>query len=90
MAAAVDTFTEYAPSLFGPANDAAVITKSDTVNLATIARALYVGGVGDVTLVTAAGNTVLFSAVPAGTTIPIRFSRVNSTATTATNMVALV
>jgi hypothetical protein len=33
---------------------------------------------------------VTFTAVAAGTLLPIRCSRVNSTATTATNMVALI
>lgn len=86
----VDPFASYAGSAIGPANDAVAVTKSDTVAYATMARELYVGGLGDVTLITAAGNTVLFTAVAAGTLLPIRHSQVKSTGTTATNMVALI
>jgi hypothetical protein len=90
MTAAVDPFVGFAGSPLAPANDAVAVSKSDSVNFATMARALYVGGLGDVALVTAAGNVVVFTAVPAGTTIHMRCSRVNSTSTTATNIVALI
>jgi len=50
-------------------------------------RALYVGGTGNITAIVG-GNVVLFTAVPVGV-LPIRCTRVNSTATTATAMVAL-
>lgn len=53
------------------------------------ARGLYVGGAGNVTLLTAAGTTVLFSSVPAGTVLPVSCKRVNSTGTTATLMTAI-
>lgn len=43
---------------------------------------------GDITAVVS-GTAVLFKSVPAGVLLPIRASRVNSTGTTATNMVAL-
>ena len=66
---------------------AAAITPSDTVNLG--GRAIYVGGAGNVTVVTEGGNTTLFTAPPVGSIIPIRFTRVNSTGTTATALVAL-
>ena len=52
-------------------------------------RALYVGGAGDLAAVSAAGDTVTFSAVAAGSVLPIRAVRVNSTNTTATNIVGL-
>lgn len=71
--------------------DAFAVTPSDSVNFTqgTI-RGLYVGGTGNVSLVTGNGNTVLFSAIPAGTFLPVLCSRVNSTATTATLIVGLV
>jgi len=65
------------------------ISKSDTVNFAYVVRGIYVGGTGDVVAVTEGGTAVTFSSVPAGTTLPIRAIRVNSTSTTATNMVGL-
>ena len=56
---------------------------------------LYVGGAGDVTVMMrngdGAGNltAVLFKAVPVGTILPIAIQGVNSTGTTATNLVGL-
>jgi hypothetical protein len=79
-------------------SQAQVVTKSDTVDIfndGSIAESLWVGGVGDVTVVMLADKgktgpvTTLFSAVPAGTLLPIRCSRVMSTGTGATLMVAL-
>jgi len=57
---------------------------------------IYVGVAGDVTVETAGGtvetaggDTETFTAVPAGTFIPVMVKRVNSTNTDATNMVAM-
>lgn len=72
----------------GSASNAAVVVPSDTVALATPARALWVGGAGNVTALMAGGQTVTFTAVPAGTLLPIQAVRVNATATTATLIVA--
>lgn len=74
---------------FNSAGDAVAVTPSDTVSLGETARGLYVGGAGNVVLITGAGRAVTFTDVPAGTILPIRFTRVNSTSTTATNMVAM-
>ncbi len=70
-----------------PASDAVAIVKSDTVNQGPFMR-IYVGSTGDVSLVTLAGNTVLFTAVPVGE-LRVGCVRVNSTNTTAANMVGL-
>ena len=76
-----------------PANFAAV-TPSDTTDFGStpktsLTTALYVGGAGAVVAVTEDGTAVTFAAVPAGTTLRIRCRRVNSTNTTATNIVRL-
>ena len=63
---------------------AAAVTKSDSTEIFGIA--LYVGGAGDVVLLTEGGETVTWTSVPAGTTIVQRFTKVKN-ATTATNMV---
>ena len=72
-----------------PADGAEAVTKSDATDLTYITRGLYVGGTGDVKVVMQSGDQVTFSAVPAGTILPIRCSRVLSTGTTATLMIAL-
>ena len=65
-------------------DDAVAITKSDTENKAF--SGIYVGGAGNISLVTEAGTTVVFTAPPVGTIIPIRTSKVLA-ATTATLLV---
>jgi hypothetical protein len=67
---------------------ATAVTASDTVDFGQgICRALYVGVTGDVVAVVG-GIATTFKAVPVGV-LPIACSRVNSTSTTATNMLAL-
>jgi hypothetical protein len=73
-----------------PAIDAFVITKSNTDNCVVPFRGIYVGGAGDIVVVTASGNVVPFIGVLAGSILPVEGVRVNSTSTTATNMVGLV
>jgi hypothetical protein len=80
--------TQHVPMSTIPAPDADAIVPSDSANQGPF-RALYVGGAGDVTLVTLAGNARLFKAVPVGTTLHVGCVRVNSTGTTATYMVGL-
>ena len=50
---------------------------------------LYVGGAGDVAVVTAAGSEVTFSAVPAGSFLPVHIKQVKTTGTNATEILAL-
>jgi len=68
-------------------NGAATVTPSDTTVI--IGRAIYVGGAGNVALTTAAGTVVTFTAPPVGSIIPVAFSKVMATNTTATLLVAL-
>ncbi len=78
-------------NMAAPADEAAAVTPSDTVDipLANV-RALYVGTAGDVTVnMKLTGSTILFKAVPAGAWLPIRVTRVLSTGTGASNIVAL-
>jgi hypothetical protein len=65
------------------------VTPSDSVNFTTEARALYVGGTGNVSLVTIEGDVLVFNSVPAGSILPVATRRVNSTNTTATNMLGI-
>lgn len=76
-----------ANSAADPAYRAAAVTPSDSTVVA--ARALYIGGAGDLAIKCQAGDTtVTFSAVPAGTIIPVAAYNVMA-ATTATSIVAL-
>jgi hypothetical protein len=72
-------FSEYAT--------AAAVTPSDTT--AVSFRGVWVGGAGNLAVVTEGGNTVTFTAVPAGTLLPVAVKAVNATNTTATNIVGL-
>jgi hypothetical protein len=73
----------------GPGDFHAAITPSDTVNIPTgWTRSIYVGVTGDVALVDQNDAVVVWKAVPVGI-LPMRAKRINSTATTATNMVAI-
>jgi hypothetical protein len=89
MPAAADRFGSVADTFNGPCRNAEVVSKSDTVDLANVSRYLWIGGTGDVCVITKGGQTVTLTAVPAGQLIPICVSRVKATNTTATNMIAL-
>ena len=72
------------------AHDAFAVTTDDNSDLPRIARGLYVGGAGDITLVTFRGTEVAFVGVSAGTILPVVARRVKATGTTATDVVGLV
>jgi hypothetical protein len=50
---------------------------------------IYVGGTGAVRVLTAQGDDVLFSGLPAGAIIPVQVLRVFATNTTATLLVSI-
>lgn len=86
MAAAVD---QYGTSS-GPSSWAESVTPSDTVDVQSVSRAVYVGGGGDLRVVMyPSANQITFTQVPSGTVLPIRISRVMATGTSATNVVSL-
>lgn len=72
-----------------PAVSAAAVTPSDSANLPSLARALYIGTSGNVAAVLPNDDVVLFSNLQSGQILPVRVKRVNSTNTSATNIVAL-
>lgn len=84
------TFEGYARSNQGPAADAFAVSPHDTNDLGTPARALYIGGGGDVVILTQVGTEITFANIPTGTLLPINCTRVKSTGTNATNIVGLV
>lgn len=72
-----------------PAEYAAAVTTSDSANFANVARGLYIGGAGNVSVLMPDDTTVVFNGAVAGSIIPVRAKRVNATGTSATNIVAL-
>lgn len=66
---------------------ATTITKSDTVDQQY--SAIYVGGAGNVAVIMESGDSVIFTAPPVGSILPIRVKRVLSTNTTATLLIGL-
>lgn len=71
---------------------AIAITPSDSVDIFSNGapiRALYVGGAGNVVGVLPDNTTILFTAPPVGSIIPVQLRRVNATSTTATALVGL-
>lgn len=66
------------------------ITPSDTVDLAQGSTVgLYVGGSGDVVVITDGGTTVTFTSLSSGMIHPISAKRVKATGTTATGLLAV-
>ena len=72
-----------------PASNAFAVTPADGSNLTHAARALFVGGAGDVKVDTLGGDTVTFTGVLAGSILPVRILKVYATGTDATNIVAV-
>jgi hypothetical protein len=83
-----DAFADFASGLESPALRAFEINPSDTADLDEVSRALNVGTSGTVRLTTVQGTTATIQ-VAAGIAFPIRATRIWSTGTTATNIVAL-
>ena len=73
---------------YKPHLDGIAVTPSDTDDLPYTATSLWIGGAGDVSLVTPYGTTLVFASVAAGTLLPFAATRVNATDTTATLIVA--
>lgn len=65
------------------------ITPADSL-LQQPARALYIGGTGNVRIKDGAGGDVTFNNVAAGSILPVMATQVYSTNTTATNIIGLV
>jgi len=87
-----DVFERNLPGLESPATRAfdAYASRSDTVDLTQPTRAIYTGSGGNlkVTLVGDA-NPVVFTAVPAGSFLPLRVARLWSGSTTVTDCLGL-
>jgi hypothetical protein len=77
------------PSFSDPVRAWYAVTPDDLIDLPEgMCRCLYVGGGGDVELVDAEGNTVVFTEVLGGSILPTFTSRVKDGNTTATSILA--
>jgi hypothetical protein len=65
------------------------ITPNDSTDLGEVTRALYVGTAGDVKVMCLDSSQVTFTAVPAGTVLPVRIKRVMNTGTTAGSLIGM-
>lgn len=83
-----DPWRDSSGGITGPVTNAVAVTPSDSTALATVARALYVGGAGNVAVVFPNDVVVTLTAPAVGVWHPIRFKRINATNTTATNLLA--
>lgn len=83
-----DLFNAFGPDINAPAGYAAVVTPGATA-LGYVTRALYIGADGDVEVTMLGGGDVTFTAVPAGSLLPIRATHVLSGSTTASVVIAL-
>lgn len=86
--AAVDQWAAASGDISGPIRSIVAVTPSDDDDLANVTRGLYVGVSGNVSVVTAAGETVTLTGLAAGVWHPLRVSRVRNSSTTATSILA--
>lgn len=85
-----DAWATISTGIGGPARNAAAVTPNDSTDLSDVARSLWVGGSGDLSVDMQGGQTaVAITGVVAGTILPLVVTRVRSTGTTATGIVAL-
>jgi hypothetical protein len=78
----VDLYAGSGGDLQSPASHAAAVTPSDSTPLAFASKRLWIGSAGNVTLITVGGETVTYTAVPAGSYLQVRASYVKATGTT--------
>lgn len=67
----------------------AVYSMSPQAGLGNTGCNLYIGGAGNVSVVTIGGDIATFFAVPAGTVLPVQVIKLRATSTSATNVMGL-
>lgn len=86
----IDKFKFYATGISTPIVGAFSISPDDSLDLAQVTRALYIGVTGDLSVVMKSGEAVTLVNVQAGTMLPFRLQRINQTGTSAQDLVGLV
>lgn len=89
MSTTADLYRNHAPSPDAPARKAVAVTPSDSVDLAPYAKALFLGGGGDVVLIPAGGDTAVTLKAHGPGYVAVQARRVLATGTTAQHIVAL-
>lgn len=85
-----DKFASTSDMQTAPARNASAVTPHDSNALANVAKALYIGGAGQVVCRLVGDSAdVTFVGLAAGTILPVRAAYVRATNTTATSIVAL-
>lgn len=84
-----DNFANNTTGLDSPGLNHFAITPHDSTSEAVNFRAVWVGVAGNVVIVSESGTAVTYVGAAAGSIIPMRGKRVNSTSTTATNLVGM-
>ena len=91
-AAQTDPFKDFNDSVSAQCTHWTTITPSDSADLTTIPKAIYVGGAGDIAMIGAkappAATGVTWKAVPASALLPVRPRRILATGTNATFLIA--
>lgn len=76
--------TNFSPTFPMFPGDAALVTTSDVITFNP--SVLYIGGGGNVRVLTAQGTDIVFGSVPAGFILPVQVIQVFATNTTATSI----
>ena len=76
--------TNFSPTFPMFPGDAALVTPSDVATFNP--SVLYIGGAGNVRVLTAQGTDIVFSAIPAGFILPVQVIQVFATNTTVTSI----
>lgn len=85
-----DRFAYQGVETSDPASVGFDITPHNSTDFDYVTRGIWVGGAGNVAVVWADDTVSVLEAVPAGTLLPVRAKRVNSTSTTATALIGLL
>ena len=85
----LDTFSDQTPKLGDPCTRAAAVTPSDTVALAEVPRALWIGTGGTLVMQGSGTAAQTYQNVPNGYLFPFRAQYVKATGTTCSGIVAL-
>jgi hypothetical protein len=82
-------YRNYGSNPTSPAIGYESVVPSDSVNLAFPCRGVYIGGTGNLSLISPNGETVTLVGLIGGQIYPFAATRIRATGTTATDILAL-